>query len=244
MTQPGDLSAAVAQCGIARTKDLVAWERLPDLKTNSGQQRNVVLHPEFIDGKYALYTRPQDGFISVGSGGGIGWGLCDDMTNAVVDSEVIVDNKAYHTIKEIKNGQGPAPIKTADGWLHLAHGVRNTAAGLRYVLYMFMTELDRPWVISHAPGGHFIAPQGNERVGDVSNVAFSNGWIEDRGKVFIYYASSDTRLHVATSTVAQLIDYCRNTPPDPLTSAACVRQRLDLIAKNEAYLGSRVRGTV
>jgi len=244
MTQPGDLSAAVAQCGIARTKDLVAWERLPDLKTNSGQQRNVVLHPEFIDGKYALYTRPQDGFISVGSGGGIGWGLCDDMTNAVVDSEVIVDNKAYHTIKEIKNGQGPAPIKTADGWLHLAHGVRNTAAGLRYVLYMFMTELDRPWVISHAPGGHFIAPQGDERVGDVSNVAFSNGWIEDRGKVFIYYASSDTRLHVATSTVAQLIDYCRNTPPDPLTSAACVRQRLDLIAKNEAYLGSRVRGTV
>jgi 4-O-beta-D-mannosyl-D-glucose phosphorylase len=240
--QPGDLSAAVAQCGIARTKDLVTWERLPDLKTHSGQQRNVVLHPEFVDGKYALYTRPQDGFISVGSGGGIGWGLCDDMTNAVIDVETIVDNKAYHTIKEIKNGQGPAPIKTADGWLHLAHGVRNTAAGLRYVLYMFMTERERPWVISYAPGGHFIAPQGEERVGDVSNVVFSNGWIEDKGRVFIYYASSDTRLHVVTSTVAQLVDYCKNTPADPLTSAACVAQRIDLIERNEAYMASaRVR---
>jgi len=234
--QPDDLSAATAQCGIARTKDLIAWERLPDLITNSGQQRNVVLHPEFIDGKYALYTRPQDGFISVGSGGGIGWGLCDDMTKAVIDREVIVDNKAYHTIKEIKNGQGPAPIKTPEGWLHLAHGVRNTAAGLRYVLYMFMTALDEPWKIIHAPGGHFIAPQGAERVGDVSNVTFANGWIADEdGKVFIYYASSDTRLHVATSSVAQLIDYCKNTPADPLTSAACVQQRIDLIAKNEAY---------
>ncbi|MBW8734347.1 MAG: glycosidase [Asticcacaulis sp.] len=238
LDQPGDLSAAVAQCGIARTKDLVTWERLPDLVTRSGQQRNVVLHPEFVDGKYGLYTRPQDGFISVGSGGGIGWGLCDDMTRAVIDSETIVDNKAYHTIKEIKNGQGPAPIKTADGWLHLAHGVRNTAAGLRYVLYMFMTERDRPWVVTFAPGGHFIAPQGEERTGDVSNVVFSNGWIEDQGRVFIYYASSDTRLHVATSTVAQLVDYCKNTPEDPLTSAACVQQRLDLIAKNEAYLTS------
>ena len=245
MDLPGDLSAAVAQCGIARTKDLVSWERLPDLKTNSGQQRNVVLHPEFVNGKYALYTRPQDGFISVGAGGGIGWGLCDDMTNAVIDAETIVDNKAYHTIKEIKNGQGPAPIKTSDGWLHLAHGVRNTAAGLRYVLYMFMTERDRPWVINYAPGGHFIAPQGEERVGDVSNVAFSNGWIEDAGRVFIYYASSDTRLHVATSTVAQLVDYCKNTPADPLTSAACVGQRLDLIARNEAYMASlRVRDAV
>ncbi len=245
LSQPGDLSAAVAQCGIARTRDLVAWERLPDLKTNSGQQRNVVLHPEFIDGKYALYTRPQDGFISVGAGGGIGWGLCDDMANAVIEQETIVDNKAYHTIKEIKNGQGPAPIRTADGWLHLAHGVRNTAAGLRYVLYMFMTELDRPWVINYAPGGHFIAPQGEERIGDVSNVAFSNGWIEDRGRVFIYYASSDTRLHVATSTVAQLVDYCRNTPPDPLTSAGCVQQRLDLIAKNEAFMSaSAMQGAV
>lgn len=236
LTQPDDLSAATAQCGIARTKDLIAWERLPDLITNSGQQRNVVLHPEFIDGKYALYTRPQDGFISVGSGGGIGWGLCDDMTKAVIDREVIVDNKAYHTIKEIKNGQGPAPIKTPEGWLHLAHGVRNTAAGLRYVLYMFMTALDEPWKIIHAPGGHFIAPQGAERVGDVSNVTFANGWIADEdGKVFMYYASSDTRLHVATSSVAQLIDYCKNTPADPLTSAACVQQRIDLIAKNGAY---------
>ena len=236
LTQPGDLSAAVAQCGIVRTKDLVTWQRLPDLKTNSGQQRNVVLHPEFIDGKYALYTRPQDGFISVGSGGGIGWGLCDDMTNPVIDSEVIVDNKAYHTIKELKNGQGPAPIKTANGWLHLAHGVRNTAAGLRYVLYMFMTDLNKPWVVTHAPGGHFIAPDGEERVGDVSNVTFANGWIEDNDKVFIYYASSDTRLHVATSTVAQLVDYCTNTPADPLTSAACVQQRIDLIARNQAFV--------
>jgi 4-O-beta-D-mannosyl-D-glucose phosphorylase len=242
LTQPNDLSAAVAQCGIARTKDLVTWERLPDLKTNSGQQRNVVLHPEFIGGKYALYTRPQDGFISVGSGGGIGWGLCDDMTRAVIVSETIVDNKAYHTIKELKNGQGPAPIKTPDGWLHLAHGVRNTAAGLRYVLYMFMTDLQKPWVVTHAPGGHFIAPEGEERVGDVSNVTFTNGWIETGGQVFIYYASSDTRLHVATSTVAQLIDYCRNTPADPLTSAACVQQRLDLIARNETLAqGARLK---
>ena len=233
---PNDTSAASAQCGIARTKDLVAWERLPDLITRSGQQRNVVLHPEFIDGKYALYTRPQDGFISVGGGGGIGWGLCDDMTRAVIDSEIIVDNKVYHTIKEVKNGQGPAPIKTAEGWLHLAHGVRNTAAGLRYTLYMFVTALNEPWKVIHAPGGHFIAPQGDERVGDVSNVTFSNGWIaNDKGEVFIYYASSDTRLHVATSTVAQLLDYCKNTPSDPLTSAACVQQRIDLIAANEAF---------
>jgi 4-O-beta-D-mannosyl-D-glucose phosphorylase len=240
MSQPDDLSAATAQCGIARTKDLITWERLPDLITHSGQQRNVVLHPEFIDGKYALYTRPQDGFISVGSGGGIGWGLCDDMTNAVIDREVIVDNKAYHTIKEIKNGQGPAPIKTPEGWLHLAHGVRNTAAGLRYVLYMFMTALDEPWKIIHAPGGHFIAPQGAERVGDVSNVTFANGWIADEdGKVFIYYASSDTRLHVATSSVAQLIDYCKNTPADPLTSAACVQQRINLIDRNAAYTAAK-----
>lgn len=239
LSQPHDLSAAVAQCGIVRTRDLLTWERLPDLKTNSGQQRNVVLHPEFIDGKYALYTRPQDGFISVGSGGGIGWGLCDDMTRAVIDQETIVDNKAYHTIKELKNGQGPAPIKTPQGWLHLAHGVRNTAAGLRYVLYMFMTDLRKPWVVTHTPGGHFIAPQGEERVGDVSNVTFANGWIEDDGKVFIYYASSDTRLHVATSTVEHLVDYCLNTPSDPLTSAACVQQRIDLIARNEAWLAAQ-----
>ncbi len=237
-TQPNDESAAVAQCGIARTRDLVAWERLPDLVTKSGQQRNVVLHPEYVDGKYALYTRPQDGFISVGGGGGIGWGLADDMTHARVDSEVIIDAKVYHTIKEVKNGQGPAPLKTPRGWLHLAHGVRNTAAGLRYVLYMFMTALDRPWIVTHAPGGHFIAPQDGERVGDVSNVTFSSGWIaNENGQVFIYYASSDTRLHVATSTLDRLIDYVTNTPPDPLTSAGCVEQRSQLIRKNLALLG-------
>ncbi|MES1201432.1 MAG: glycosidase [Pseudomonadota bacterium] len=230
---PHDLSAATAQCGIARTKDLVAWERLPDLITNSGQQRNVVLHPEFVDGQYGLYTRPQDGFISVGAGGGIGWGLARDMTNARIETEAIVDPKVYHTIKEVKNGQGPAPIKTPQGWLHLAHGVRNTAAGLRYVLYMFMTALETPWVITHAPGGHFISPEGDERVGDVSNVTFSNGWItNEKGEVFIYYGSSDTRMHVATSSVARLVDYVMNTPPDPLTSAACVAQRIALIDKN------------
>ena len=236
-TRPADTSAAEAQCGIARTKDLVTWERLPDLITYSGQQRNVVLHPEFVDGKYALYTRPQDGFISVGGGGGVGWGLTDTMTNAEVKSEVIVDPKVYHTIKEVKNGQGPAPIKTAEGWLHLAHGVRNTAAGLRYTLYMFMTELERPWVISHRPAGHFIAPHGAERVGDVSNVAFSNGWIvNENNEVFIYYASSDTRMHVATSTVEKLIDYCKNTPEDGLRSAASVAVRNELISANLAVL--------
>ncbi|HUO97155.1 MAG TPA: glycosidase [Rhizomicrobium sp.] len=235
LAQPGDESAATAQCGIARTHDLAAWERLPDLVTHSGQQRNVVLHPEFVKGKYALYTRPQDGFISVGSGGGIGWGLSDTMTNACIDEEVIVDRKRYHTIKEVKNGQGPAPIKTPKGWLHLAHGVRNTAAGLRYVLYMFMTALDEPWRVTHAPGGHFIAPEGEERVGDVSNVVFCNGWIvNEKGEVYIYYASSDTRLHVATSTVERLLDYAINTPADPLTSGGCVDQRVALIRKNLA----------
>lgn len=234
-SQPNDESAAVAQCGIVRTKDLVTWERLPDLVTRSGQQRNVVLHPEFVDGKYALYTRPQDGFISVGSGGGIGWGLSDAMNPAVIETEIVIDKKVYHTIKEVKNGQGPAPIKTAQGWLHLAHGVRNTAAGLRYVLYMFMTALDEPWRLTHSPGGYFIAPEGTERVGDVSNVTFSNGWIaNEKGEVFIYYASSDTRMHVATSTVERLVDYVTNTPPDPLTSAGCVKQRSTLIAKNLA----------
>ncbi len=232
-TRPNDTSAAEAQCGIARTKDLKTWERLPDLITYSGQQRNVVLHPEFVEGKYALYTRPQDGFISVGAGGGIGWGLTDSMVNAEVKSEVIVDPKIYHTIKEVKNGQGPAPIKTAEGWLHLAHGVRNTAAGLRYTLYMFMTELDRPWVISHRPAGHFIAPHGEERVGDVSNVTFANGWIvNEKNEVFIYYASSDTRMHVATSSVEKLIDYCKNTPEDGLRSAASVQTRNQLISAN------------
>jgi 4-O-beta-D-mannosyl-D-glucose phosphorylase len=235
--RPADESAAVAQCGIARTQDLRSWERLPDLVTKSGQQRNVVLHPEFVDGKYALYTRPQDGFISVGSGGGIGWGLTADMTRAVVDEEIVIDAKRYHTIKEIKNGQGPAPLKTDKGWLHLAHGVRNTAAGLRYVLYMFMTALERPWQVIHAPGGHFIAPEGAERVGDVSNVVFSNGWIlDDKGVVFIYYASSDTRMHVATSTLDRLVDYAVNTPPDPLTSAGCVAQRSKLIRRNLALV--------
>jgi|SRR5690554_160912 len=233
LDQPNDTSAAEAQSGIARTKDLINWERLPDLITYSGQQRNVVLHPEFVDGKYAMYTRPQDGFISVGSGGGIGWGLSESMDGAEIKHELIVDGKDYHTIKEVKNGQGPAPIKTDQGWLHMAHGVRNTAAGLRYVLYLFMTELERPWVISHRPGGHFIAPKGQERVGDVSNVTFANGWIvNEKNEVFIYYASSDTRMHVATSTVDQLMDYCINTPEDGLRSAASVNTRNALIAAN------------
>ncbi len=236
---PNDETAAVAQCGIARTRDLKSWERLPDLVTKSGQQRNVVLHPEFVDGKYALYTRPQDGFISVGSGGGIGWGLTADMTRAMIDAEIVIDKKRYHTIKEVKNGQGPAPIRTEKGWLHLAHGVRNTVAGLRYVLYMFMTALERPWEIIHAPAGHFIAPEDGERVGDVSNVVFSNGWItNEKGEVFIYYASSDTRMHVATSTVERLLDYVINTPPDPLTSAECFAQRSELIRKNLARRGN------
>jgi 4-O-beta-D-mannosyl-D-glucose phosphorylase len=236
-SQPGDLSAAVAQCGIARTKDLITWERLPDLKTQSGQQRNVVLHPEFVDGKYALYTRPQDGFINVGGGGGIGWGVCDSMDNAVINEEVVVDQRDYHTVQEIKNGQGPAPIRTQSGWLHLAHGVRNTAAGLRYVLYVFMTDLQKPWEIIYKPSGYFIAPMGDERVGDVSNVAFSNGWIvNENNEVFIYYASADTRLHVATSTVEHLVDYAINTPADPLTSALCVEQRKQLIVNNMAFL--------
>ncbi len=228
-----DTSSAVAQCGLARTKDLKKWERLPDLKTKSPQQRNVVLHPEFVNGKYALYTRPQDEFIQAGKGGGIGWGLCVSMLNAVVEEEVIMDNREYHTIKEVKNGLGPAPIKTTKGWLHLAHGVRNTAAGLRYVLYMFLCELERPQVITHRPAGYFMGPQGDERIGDVSNVVFSNGWVARKnGDVLIYYGSSDTRLHVATSTVDRLLDYVLNTPEDPLRSYACVEQRYALIEKN------------
>lgn len=233
MSQPKDLSAAEAQCGIARTRDLISWERLPDLITYSGQQRNVVLHPEFVEGQYAFYTRPQDGFINVGSGGGIGWGLAKDINRAEIKSELIVDGKQYHTIKEVKNGQGPAPIKTSEGWLHLAHGVRNTAAGLRYVLYVFMTDLSRPWIVTHAPGGHFIAPQGDERVGDVSNVVFANGWVvNENNDVFIYYASSDTRLHVATSGIDRLLDYVKNTPSDGLRSAASVQARNELIRRN------------
>ena len=228
-----DTSAAIAACGIARTKDLVKWERLPDLLSNAGQQRNVVLHPEFVNGKYALYTRPQDGFIEVGGGGGIGWGLADSMEHARTDEEKIIDGKVYHTIKEVKNGQGPAPIKTPQGWLHLAHGVRNTAAGLRYVLYLFMASLDKPWTVTHAPAGHFIAPQGAERVGDVSNVVFSNGWIRnEQDEVFIYYGSSDTRMHVATTTVEKLLDYVMNTPPDGLRSAASVAVRKEMINRN------------
>ncbi|MFM9949897.1 MAG: glycosidase [Saprospiraceae bacterium] len=232
-SRPNDTSAAVANCGIARTRDLKTWERLPDLISYSGQQRNVVLHPEFVNGKYALYTRPQDGFIDVGSGGGIGWGLTDSMEKAEVKDELVIDAKVYHTIKEVKNGQGPTPIKTPQGWLHLAHGVRNTAAGLRYVLYLFLTDLKEPWRVTHLPGGHFIAPEGEERVGDVSNVAFSNGWlVNEREEVFIYYGSSDTRMHVATTTVEKLLDYALHTPPDGLRSAASVAQRISLIRQN------------
>jgi 4-O-beta-D-mannosyl-D-glucose phosphorylase len=228
-----DTSSAVAQCGMARTKDLKVWERLSDLATPSPQQRNVVLHPEFVDGKYAFYTRPQDGFIEAGTGGGIGWGWSERMDPAVIEEESVIDEKRYHTIKEVKNGQGPAPIKTKEGWLHLAHGVRNTAAGLRYVLYLFMTSLDNPTKIIHAPGGHLIAPEGVERVGDVSNVVFSNGWVtRDTGQVLIYYASSDTRVHVAETTIDQLIDYTLNTPEDLGRSYASVQQRYTLIDKN------------
>lgn len=233
----GDLSSAIAQCGIARTKDLITWERLADLKSKSPQQRNVVLHPEFIDGKYAFYTRPQDGFISAGSGGGIGWGLSESIEHASIDEESIIDERCYHTIKEVKNGQGPAPIKTDKGWLHIAHGVRGTAAGLRYVLYAFLTDLQEPYKVTYRPGGHFIAPQGEERVGDVSNVVFCNGVIARKnGEVYIYYASSDTRIHVATTTVDQLLDYCMNTPEDPLRSYACVQQRVQLVDRNLEYM--------
>lgn len=209
---PGDESSAVAQCGIVRTRDLRTWERLPDLKTRSAQQRNVVLHPEFVQGQYALYTRPQDSFIEAGKGGGVGFGLSASMVGAEIDIETVIDPKTYHTIKESKNGQGPTPFKTAHGWLHVAHGVRNTAAGLRYVLYCFMTALEDPARVTHRPGGYFLAPEGAERIGDVSNVVFSNGMIRrDNGEVYIYYASSDTRCHVLTTTVDQLVDYVMNT---------------------------------
>lgn len=234
----GDLSSAVATAGIARTKDLINWERLPDLKSKY-QQRNVVLHPEFVNGKYALYTRPQDGFINAGSGGGIGWTLIDDIANAIVKEEKIVDSRFYHTIKEVKNGEGPHPIKTNKGWLHLAHGVRMCADGLRYVLYLYMTDLKDPSKLIAAPAGHFMGPWGIERVGDVSNVLFTNGWIADEdGKVFIYYASSDTRMHVATSSIDRLIDYCFNTPEDGLRSEMSVKAINKLIDSNNAYLDS------
>jgi 4-O-beta-D-mannosyl-D-glucose phosphorylase len=233
----GDESSAVAQCGIARTRDLKTWERLPDLITPSPQQRNVVLHPEFVNGKYAFYTRPQDGFIEAGTGGGIGFGYADSMENAVIEKEFIVDEKHYHTVYEVKNGQGAAPIKTEKGWLHLAHGVRNTAAGLRYVLYVFLTDLNDLTKVIHKPAGYFIAPEGEERVGDVSNVTFANGWIADEdGKVFIYYASSDTRMHVATSTIEQLLDYALNTPEDGFRSATSVETLTKLIESNQAVL--------
>jgi 4-O-beta-D-mannosyl-D-glucose phosphorylase len=232
---PADPTAAEAQIGIARTRDLVAWERLPDLRTPARQQRNAVLHPEFVQGRYGFYTRPQDGFIDTGSGPGIGWGLCDDIARAEIREECTVEPRVYHTIKESKNGEGPPPLRTPAGWLHMAHAVRNTAAGLRYVLYVYLTDLGEPWRVTHAPGGYLIAPEGEERVGDVSNVVFCGGWIADAdGTVFIYYASSDTRIHVATSSIERLLDYAINTPPDPLRSAACVEQRCELIRRNLA----------
>ena len=232
-SKPGDLSAAIARCGIARTKDLVEWERLPDLKTSSAHQRNCVLHPEFVNGKYAFYTRPMADFAAPGTGDGIGWGLCEDITNAAVAEEQILDPRLYHTIKEGKNGLGPAPIKTEQGWLHLAHGVRNTAAGLRYVLYLFLCDLNDPARVIHAPGGYFLAPEGAERVGDVSNVVFANGWVaRANGDLFLYYGSSDTRTHVATSTVERLLDYVFHTPPDGQRSSVCVEQRCQLIQQN------------
>ncbi len=235
-----DQSAAIAQCGIARTKDLKHWERLPDLKTKSPQQRNVVLHPEFVNGKYAFYTRPQDSFIEAGKGGGLAFGLSDKIDGAEVNEEKIVDPKIYHTINELKNGWGPAPLKTKHGWLHLAHGVRNTAAGLRYTLYMFMTDLNDLTKIMYKPAGYFLAPEGEERIGDVSNVVFSNGWIADEdGTVFIYYASSDTRMHVAVSTIEKLLDYVMNTPPDGFTSAASVQTLMNIIDKNKDYLNKK-----
>ena len=244
----GDLSAATATAGIARTKDLVNWERLPDLETRS-QQRNVVLHPEFVGGKYALYTRPQDGFIDTGSGGGIGWALVDSMEHAVVKEEKIINRRFYHTIKEVKNGEGPHPIKTPKGWLHLAHGVRGCASGLRYVLYMYMTALDDPTRVIAQPGGAFMVPKDEEYIGDVMNVLFANGWIADGGtgadmhqmddKVYIYYASSDTRLHIATSTIGQLVDYCMNTPTDKFTTGESVKTRNSLIDRNLAFLNQQ-----
>lgn len=233
-----DLSDAVAAAGIVRTKDLVAWERLPNLVTlRSPQQRNVVLHPEFVNGKYAFYTRPMDGFIQTGSGGGIGFGVCDDITHAVIDEEIMTSTRRYHTITEAKNGAGAPPIKTKMGWLHIAHGVRNTAAGLRYVLYLFVTALDNPARVIAQPSGLLLGPRGEERVGDVSNVVFTNGVIaREDGTVYIYYASSDTRLHVATTTISQLCDYAFHTPEDPLRSRDCVAQRCELIDKNLSLL--------
>ena len=242
-TSVNDLSAAVAAAGIVRTKDLKHWERLENLKTlRSPQQRNVVLHPEFVDGKYAFYTRPMDDFIETGSGGGIGFGLCDDITHAVIDEERMTSLRKYHTITEAKNGAGATPIKTDRGWIHIAHGVRNTAAGLRYVIYAFATDLKDPAKVIAEPSGLLIGPRGEERVGDVSNVVFTNGAIaNEKGEVFIYYASSDTRMHVATTTIDKLVDYVFHTPSDPGRSVECVAQRCELIRKNEAFLKQEVR---
>ena len=226
-----DTSSAIAKCGIVRTKDLVKWERFPDLHTKY-QQRNVVLHPEFVNGKYMLYTRPSDGFIDVGSGGGIGCALVESMENAKITEENIIEERVYHTIKEVKNGAGAPPIKTKDGWLHIAHGVRNTAAGLRYVLYCFMTDLKNPQKVIYTPGGYFLAPVGGERIGDVSNVVFTNGAIEKEGDIYIYYASSDTRLHVAKTTVEKMVDYCKNTPKDGYTTHTSVDNICRLIDMN------------
>lgn len=235
--KPHDSSAAIAKNGLARTKDLINWERLPDLMSKSPQQRNCVLHPEFVNGAYAFYTRPMDGFIETGGGGGIGWATCKDLSNPILEDETIIEPKKYHTIKEVKNGLGPAPFKTEAGWLHLAHGVRRTAAGLRYVLYLFLCDLDEPWKVIRHPGRHFIAPMGIERVGDVSNVVFSNGWVKrDNGEVFIYYASSDTRMHVATTTIDKLLDYILNTPEDAGRTYDCVQQRIDLINRNKHFM--------
>jgi len=231
-SKPEDSSAALASCGIARTKNLVDWERLPDLKSGASQQRNCVLHPEYVNGKYMLYTRPQTGFIETGDSG-ISVGFTDSMENAAIDSEILMDPRKYHTVKEVKNGLGPPPIKTEKGWIHLAHGVRRTAAGLRYTIYVFLSDLNEPWKVIKRPSGHFIEPQGDERVGDVSNVVFSNGWIkDDDGTVFIYYASSDTRMHVATTSVDKLLDYIENTPEDPGRSDLCVKQRTEMIDNN------------
>ena len=231
-SKPTDSSAALASCGIARTKDMKSWERLPDLQSNAAQQRNCVLHPEFVDGQYMIYTRPQSSFIETGDSG-ICVGFSKSMDPAIIDEEIMMDQRKYHTVKEVKNGQGPPPIKTADGWIHLAHGVRRTAAGLRYTLYLILTDLKEPWKVTRRPGGHFIEPLGKERVGDVSNVAFSNGWIlDDDGTVFIYYASSDTRMHVATTTVEKLIDYVLNTPEDAGRTQLCAAQREEMISKN------------
>ncbi len=237
-TSVNDLSAAVAAAGIVRTKDLKTWERLPNLVTlHSPQQRNVVLHPEFVNGKYAFYTRPMDDFIETGSGGGIGFGLCDDITNAVIDEEKMTSIRRYHTITESKNGAGAVPIKTEKGWIHIAHGVRNTAAGLRYVIYAFAADLNEPSKVIAEPSGLLIGPREAERVGDVSNVVFTNGAITtENGDIYIYYASSDTRMHVAVTTIDKLLDYVFNTPSDPLRSVECVAQRCELIKNNMKFL--------